>query len=206
MSNGQLPVILASASPRRRALLEALGIAVRVMPSDAPEQEEGQVPAAIVEHNARIKLDAVLPRISEPALVIAADTLVFLEEQLLSKPADLEDARRMLQHLSGNTHQVITGLAVADTATGKTAVGCESTDVTFRTLSDAEITCFIDAVHPLDRAGAYTVDGPGSLLVARYDGCYYNVLGLPLVRLDWLLRSIGHSLFDYVHPGRARFL
>ena len=204
--NGQLPVILASASPRRRALLEALGMTVRVMPSDAPEYDAGGVPAAIVEANARAKRDTVLSAVTEPALVIAADTLVFLDEQPLSKPKDLDDARNMLRRLSGNTHQMVTGLAVMDTATGAGAVGSESTDVTFRSLTDAEIDCFVHAVRPLDRAGAYTVDGPGSLLVARYDGCYYNVLGLPLVRLDRMLRGIGHSLFDYVRPEHARFL
>jgi len=204
--SGQLPVILASASPRRRALLEALGMTVRVMPSDAPECDAGGVPAAIVEANARAKRDVVLANVTEPALVIAADTLVFLDEQPLSKPKDLDDARNMLRRLSGNTHQVVTGLAVMDTARGAGAVGSESTDVTFRSLTDAEIDCFVHAVRPLDRAGAYTVDGPGSLLVARYDGCYYNVLGLPLVRLDRMLRGIGHSLFDYVRPERARFL
>ncbi len=202
----QLPVVLASASPRRRALLESLGITVTVVPSDAPEVDAGDVPAAIVEANARAKLEAVLPRLAEPALVIAADTLVFLDELPLSKPADLEEAHAMLRRLSGNTHQVVTGLAVADTASGKAAVASETTDVTFRLLTDEEIGRFVTAVRPLDRAGAYTVDGPGSLLVARYDGCYYNVLGLPLVRLDRTLRGLGHSLFDYVNPAKARFL
>lgn len=204
--SGTLPVILASASPRRKALLEALGMTVRALPSDAPERDEGDVPAAIVEANARAKRDAILPAVRQPALIIAADTLVFLDERPLSKPRDLDDARAMLRRLSGKTHQVVTGLAVIDTAKGADAVGSESTDVTFRTLTDAEIDGFIRAVRPLDRAGAYTVDGPGSLLVARYDGCYHNVLGLPLVRLDRLLRGIGHSLFDYVRPEHARFL
>jgi septum formation protein len=85
-------------------------------------------------------------------------------------------------------------------------VGSETTDVTFRTLTDAEIDRFVEAVNPVDRAGAYTVDGPGSLIVARYDGCYQNVLGLPIVRLDKLLRGIGHSLFDLMNPEQARFL
>ncbi len=199
-------VVLASASPRRRALLEALGLAVDVVVSDAPEVDSGTVPAAIVEANARAKRDAVTARLDRPALVIAADTLVFLEEHVLSKPADKAEARTMLRRLSGNTHQVVSGVAVTDTATGREAIGSETTDVTFRTLTDAEIDAFVEAVNPVDRAGAYTVDGPGSLIVARYDGCYQNVLGLPIVRLDKLLRGIGHSLFDLMNPEQARFL
>jgi len=139
-------------------------------------------------------------------VVIAADTLVFLDEHVLSKPADAEEARAMLRRLSGNTHQVVTGLAVIDTASGTAAEGSESTDVTFRTLSSEEIARFVEVVNPIDRAGAYTVDGPGSLLVARYDGCYQNVLGLPMVRLDKLLRRIGVHLFDHLNRERAVFL
>jgi septum formation protein len=112
----------------------------------------------------------------------------------------------MLRKLSGNTHQVLTGIAVIDTATGRAAEGCESTDVTFRELSDAEIDRFICAVNPVDRAGAYTVDGPGTLIVARYDGCYQNVLGLPMVRLDEVLRQIGFNLFDMMDASRCAFL
>jgi septum formation protein len=198
--------VLASASPRRRALLEALGLNVEVVVSDAPEVDSGAVPAAIVEANARAKRDAVAGRLDRPALVIAADTLVFLDEHVLSKPADKAEARVMLRRLSGNTHQVVSGVAAVDTATGRGVVGSETTDVTFRMLTDAEIDCFVEAVNPVDRAGAYTVDGPGSLIVARYDGCYQNVLGLPIVRLDKLLRGIGHSLFDLMNPEQARFL
>jgi len=197
---------LASKSPRRHALLAALGIKFEVMISDAAESDHGAVPAAIVEANACAKRDDVAKRLTEPAVVIAADTLVFLDEHVLSKPADRAEACAMLQRLSGNTHQVITGLAIVDTATGDHVEGYEATDVTFRTLSDAEIERFVDAGNPLDRAGAYTVDGPGSLLVARYDGCYQNVLGFPMVKLDKLLRQIGVSLFDLMDPHLAVFL
>lgn len=199
-------IVLASASPRRCALLEALGLNIEVVVSDAPEVDAGAVPAAIVEANARVKRDAVAARLDRSALVIAADTLVFLDEHVLSKPTDKSEARAMLRRLSGNTHQVVSGVAVLDTATGRGVVGSETTDVTFRTLTDDEIGRFVEAVNPVDRAGAYTVDGPGSLIVARYDGCYQNVLGLPIVRLDKLLRGIGHSLFDLMNPDQARFL
>jgi septum formation protein len=201
-----IPLVLASGSPRRRALLAALGVAFDVITSDAPEVDAGAVPAAIVEANARAKRDAVAARLTAPAAVIAADTLVFLEEQVLSKPVDRDDAIAMLQRLSGNTHQVVTGMALCNTQTGATIEGSETTNVTFRILSPAEIHRFVDTVNPLDRAGAYTVDGPGSLLVARYDGCYQNVLGLPIVRLDQLLRKIDIHLFDRIDPKQAQFL
>lgn len=199
-------IILASASPRRRALLAALGMEFEVQAADVDECDVGVLPAGIVEANAKAKCMAINEKIHDDALIIAADTLVFLEESVLSKPATLDEARIMLGRLSGNTHQVITGLALLDTASGKMAVGSESTDVTFRPLVVDEINRFVDTVRPLDRAGAYTVDGPGSLIVSRYDGCYQNVLGLPIVRLDKLVRTLGYSLFDFINPEKARFL
>lgn len=201
-----IPLVLASGSPRRRALLSALGVAFEVITSDAPEVDTGKVPAAIVEANARNKRDAVAARLKTPSIVVAADTLVFLEEQILSKPGSRDEAIAMLQRLSGNTHQVVTGMALINQQTGATIEGSETTNVTFRILSLPEIERFVDAVNPLDRAGAYTVDGPGSLLVARYDGCYQNVLGLPIVRLDQLLRRIDVYLFDRMDPKQAQFL
>lgn len=198
-------IVLASASPRRRALLEALGLKIEVIPSAAEENFEG-APAAMVIGNARAKRDDVAAKLDSPALVIAADTLVFVNEHILGKPADAKEAFGMLEKLSGRTHQVLTGLSLIDTSTAKTAEGSETTDVTFRVLAAHEIDRFVAVVNPIDRAGAYTVDGPGSLLVARYDGCYQNVLGLPMVRLDALLRTLGYSLFDLMDGGRCRFL
>ena len=198
-------IVLASASPRRRALLAALGLEFEVIPSHAEEVFTGE-PCEMVVLNARIKRDEVAGRLEKPSLVIAADTLVFLDEHVLGKPADLDEARAMLSRLSGGTHQVITGLALIDTASGETVEGYEVTDVTFRTLAEDEIDRFVRAVRPTDRAGAYTVDGPGSLLVERYEGCYQNVLGLPIVRLDALLRQYGYSLFDRMNAAHVKFL
>lgn len=198
-------VVLASASPRRSALLGALGLTFEVIPSRAPEVFEG-IPSEIVVQNARAKRDDVAAGIGFDALIIAADTLVFLDEHVLGKPRDLDEASRMLHRLSGRTHQVITGLALFNSLTGKAVDGFECTDVTFRHLSSEEIARFVEAVNPIDRAGAYTVDGPGSLLVERYHGCYQNVLGLPMVRLDCLCREAGLSLFDCVDGRRAVFL
>lgn len=200
------PLVLASGSPRRQSLLSALGVDFRVITSGAHEPNTGDSPSEIVIQNAAIKRDDVAAHLSEPAIVIAADTLVFYEEHVLPKPVDLEDARRMLRLLSGKTHQVLTGLALIDTVTGKTAEGAETTDVTFRELSDDEIDHFVHIVEPLDRAGAYTVDGPGSLIVAGYRGCYQNVLGLPMVRLYGLLGELGVDLFAAMDKDGAKFL
>lgn len=198
-------IVLASASPRRRALLEALGIAVEVQATGVPELDRGP-PGYVARVNAVRKRDDAVSRASGPALIIAADTVVALGDELFGKPATLDEAREMLRRLSGRTHEVMTSLAVADCAAGREADAIEITRVTFRSLSGAEINTFVDAVKPLDRAGAYTVDGPGSLLVERYEGCYTNVLGLPMVRLDSLLREFGDGLFVRVDPARARFL
>ncbi len=199
-------LVLASGSPRRRALLGALGISFEVITSDAEEINHGDVPSQIVERNAALKRDDVATRLDTPAIVIAADTLVFEGAHVLPKPTDRADAIRMLQHLSGRTHQVCTGLALCNTETGARIEGTETTDVTFRTLDLIEIERFVDIVNPLDRAGAYTVDGPGSLIVAGYHGCYYNVLGLPLVKLDTLLRDMGYQLFKEMRRDGAVFL
>ncbi len=198
-------IVLASGSPRRRALLRALGINFEIMVSGAEERFEGE-PAAMVVTNARAKRDDVAGRLDFPALVIAADTLVFLGNRVLGKPVDSDEARAMLAELSGRTHKVLTGLSLIETATGKTAEGYESTEVTFRALSSREIDRFVAAVNPIDRAGAYTVDGPGSLLVARYNGCYQNVLGFPIVRLDLLLGELGYRLFDLMNAEHCHFL
>ncbi len=198
-------VVLASASPRRRALLAALGLEFEVITSGADEIFEGK-PAEVVVTNARIKRDDVAATLDSAALVIAADTLVFLDEHTLGKPVNHDEARAMLSKLSGNTHQVLTGLSIIDTGTGQSAEGYETTNVTFRTVTAEEIGHFVHAVNPVDRAGAYTVDGPGSLLVERYEGCYQNVLGLPIVRLDRLLRQIGYDLFELMDAERSKFL
>jgi septum formation protein len=199
-------IVLASASPRRRALLQALGLEIEVLPGDAEETFDGPSPEAIVIENARRKSNAAAGGIQGPAILIAADTLVFLDGHVLGKPASRKEAFDMLSRLQGRAHHVLTGLAVTDTDAGRSAFGVERTEVCFRALTPAEINAFIDAVNPLDRAGAYTVDGPGSLLVAGYHGCYHNVLGLPIVRLDRMLRELGHTLFDWIDPARARFL
>lgn len=206
MNDCGLPIVLASASPRRRALLASLGVEFEVMPSSAEEKEDGHSPEELVIHNARAKCKDVANRLTGPSVVIGADTLVICGDRVLSKPSDKDSARSMLRMLSGRTHCVFTGIAVLNMKDGRKAEGFEVTEVTFRTLSEEEIDTFIRVVQPLDRAGAYTVDGPGSLLVSRYNGCYYNVLGLPIVKLDDLLREVGVLLFTRIRSEQAIFL
>ncbi len=198
-------LVLASGSPRRKALLEDLGLDIQVRVSDAEEIELG-TPEAVVLTNARLKCEAVAQDAAPHEIIMAADTIVVLGDRILGKPKTLDEARAMLRDLSGHTHRVMTGIAVRGEENAPLAEGVEITEVTFRTLSDAEIDHFVDAVRPLDRAGAYTVDGPGSLLVAGYKGCYYNVLGLPLVHLHGLLKGFGLDLFEAMNPQNTRFL
>ena len=200
-----IPLVLASASPRRKALLEALGAAVDIRPMDAPEISQG-VPEEVVLANAVMKRDMALEQSDETEIIIAADTIVVLDDRILGKPKHLDEARDMLESLSGRTHAVITGVAVANASTGEVAQGIETTGVTFCSLSRDQIERFIEIVNPLDRAGGYTIDGPGTLIVEGFSGCYQNVLGLPMVRLHRLLRDVSVDLEQYVVGERAQFL
>lgn len=198
-------IVLASGSARRRALLEQLGITVDVRVSDVEETGSG-TPQETALANARLKCNAIAKDAAPSEFVIAADTIVVLEGAILQKPGSLDEARSMLERLSGNTHDVLTAVAVQDADSGRTVDALESTGVTFRNVHAHEIERFIEIVQPLDRAGAYTVDGPGSLLVSGYTGCYYNVLGLPLVRLHELLLDLGFDLFSELDGAKSRFL
>jgi len=189
-------VILGSASPRRRELLESVGFEFEVMPSAVVEVEHDcGSPQDTVVRNALAKARDVAARVDADALVIGADTLVFAGDRALGKPGSLDEARGMLRMLSSVTHQVYTGVAVVRTTDGHEATGYEVTDVTFRDLSNPDIDSYLSRIDPFDRAGAYTVDGAGSLLAEWFDGCFYNVLGLPMVVLDTLLGRFGISLF-----------
>ena len=180
------PLVLASASPRRRDLLARLGLAFTVRPTDADETwpaglAVGPAAEAVALRKARALDDA-------GAVVLAADTVVVLDGDVLGKPADAEAARRTLRRLSGRTHTVVTGLALRHG--GREATAHEATAVTFAVLSDAEIGAYVATGAPLDKAGAYGIqDDAGALLVARIEGDYFNVVGLPLRRLYETLRA-----------------
>jgi septum formation protein len=182
-------VVLASASPRRRELLAMIGIVHEVQPADVDESvRPGESPPAYVERLARAKAQAVAA-IAPDAVVIAADTTVVLGDDILGKPADVAEARHMLARLAGHTHEVCTGIAVE--CGGRVASGVERVAVTFRTLTPEDIAEYVATGEPMDKAGAYGIQGWGATIVDRIDGDYFSVMGLGLRRLVSLLAEVG---------------
>lgn len=185
-----MQVILASASPRRLALLQQIGIEAKVCPADFDEVSGSAVQAEdVVIANAIGKCKAVVKIKGDSLPVIAADTVVVAEGVILGKPQNEEDAVEMLKQLSGKTHKVMTGIAVSY-AGEMLAEVCE-TEVVFRKLTDEEIKKYVANGEPLDKAGAYGIQGMGAVLVEKINGCYNNVVGLPLTRLQLILAKLG---------------
>lgn len=181
-------LILASASPRRAELLRNAGITFDVEPANIHEAPmPGEAPLPYAQRLARDKARAVLARHTE-ALVLGADTVVVVADQLLEKPADANDAARMLRLLSGRTHEVITGVCLA--ACGVERVEAEVTQVAFATMSESEISGYMATGEPMDKAGAYGIQGMASRWVERVEGCYFNVVGLPVARVYRILREL----------------
>jgi septum formation protein len=182
-------VVLASQSPRRRQLLELIGIRHEVIPSDTEEiPEAGELPERYCERLAREKVSSVARQVPD-ALVVGADTIVVVDGVLLEKPKDVLDAEKMLTMLSGRSHTVMT--AVAASVDGRIASGVEIVDVTFLPLSPEDIRRYVATGEPMDKAGAYGIQGYGATIVRRIDGDYFAVMGLSLVRLIGLLRELG---------------
>ena len=179
-------LILASASPRRAAVLSQIGLTFEVHPSNVvepPPNKYSNKPASeITRELALLKAKAVAEDHKE-GVVIGADTLVSLDAELLGKPTDDADALTMLTRLSGTCHDVVTGVAFIDAATGQHSVWSETTQVYFRELSRTEITAYIASGEASDKAGAYGIQGRGAAFVRRIEGCYFNVVGLPLASL-----------------------
>ncbi len=185
-----MQVILASASPRRLALLQQIGIEAKVCPADFDEVSGSAVQAEdVVLANAIGKCKAVVKIKGDSLPVIAADTVVVAEGVILGKPQNEEDAIEMLKQLSGKPHKVMTGIAVSY-AGEMLAEVCE-TEVVFRELTDEEIKKYVATGEPLDKAGAYGIQGMGAVLVEKINGCYNNVVGLPLTRLQLILAKLG---------------
>ena len=188
-----MEVILASQSPRRKELMGLFHIPFTVRVSDADETMPPELsPAEAVALVSRRKAEAV-PRQADD-LVIAADTIVVLGEEILGKPKDPADARRMLRLLSGRDHQVMTGMTLLR---GQQALVCtEITDIHFRPLSDREIDAYVRTGEPMDKAGSYGIQGGAALFAERLAGDYYNVMGLPVCRLGQLLREIAPEIME----------
>lgn len=196
-------LILASASPRRRQLLEQVGYKFEVHPAHIPEDPlAGEEPIAYVTRLARQKAEAVYrelsttdqigekSRLDGKSVVLGADTTVTVDELILAKPEDAADAARMLRLLSGRTHRVVTGVALVSAE--RAEVAAEVTAVQFLPISEADIAAYVATGEPMDKAGAYAIQGRAARWIPRIDGCYFNVMGLPL--------ALVCSLLDTWHP------
>lgn len=182
------PVVLASASPRRIELLRGAGVEFTVVPADAEESHDAQSGlAALVTQNARAKASAVAAHHPE-AVVIGADTLVWLDNVPLGKPAGNDEARRMLKKLSGRVHEVATGVHMIRASTRTRIEFHETSHVRFRELREEDITNYLRSVPVLDKAGAYALQECGEILIEAVEGCRSNVIGLPVERTVGALR------------------
>ncbi len=183
-------LVLASASPRRRELLKSIAPQFEVVPSEIEETlEDGPAPVAVARLALR-KARAVAARVRE-AVVLAADTVVILDGAALGKPADAREARAMLRRLRGREHEVITGVAVLDSRTGREASTSVVSRVRMAAYSDATLEAYVATGAPLDKAGAYAIQDLGGALVERLAGSYTNVVGLPVEETRWLLAEFG---------------
>lgn len=186
-------IVLASGSPRRKELLGMLGLRFEICPAVGEEKiEAGLAPDEVVRELARAKALEVAARREKDSLVIAADTVVSLDGEILGKPHSEAEAEAMLKKLSGRSHKVYTGLCLV--CGDRLLCDAEETSVRFRELSDAETAAYIKTGEPLDKAGAYGIQGKASLFIEGIDGDYYNVVGLPLCKLYGMLKAMGVTL------------
>ncbi|MBT4758127.1 MAG: septum formation protein Maf [Opitutae bacterium] len=189
-----LELILASASPRRSELLERIGLRFRICPADIVEYNSADDgPAQMVLHNAGLKADALTTDFPG-ALVLGSDTTVAFDGIVLNKPVDLDDARSMLQQLSGRPHTVYTSIALRWQAGGLSDDFVEASQVHFKTLDDATISAYFQCVDPLDKAGAYGIQTGREMIVEAVEGSVENVMGLPIQALEARLFELG---FDF---------
>lgn len=184
-----MTLILASASPRRADLLRQAGLSFRIIVPEVEEMITGKVPPQeLVKQLSREKAQQVAAKIKS-GFVLGADTLVFHRKAILGKPGDHDEAREMLKRLQGDRHEVLTGLCLVDAATGNFESGMAITAVWLKPLSDGQINAYIATGEPLDKAGAYGIQGKAGLFVEKIEGCYFNVVGLPLGLLYDLLKK-----------------
>ena len=182
-------LILASASPRRAEILRSVGWPFEALPAHIDEsREEGERADAYVERIALAKAEAAAAR-APGSLVLGADTVVVIDDQILGKPCDEGDANRMLRVLNGRRHQVLTGVALVNEVTGQSKVAHEVTDVRFAEMSDEEINWYVATGEPMDKAGAYAIQGHGALFIKEIRGDYFNVVGLPVRLLYSLIKG-----------------
>jgi septum formation protein len=189
-----MKLILASGSPRRAQILRDAGISFVVISSVVDETPyDNETPNQMVQRLADAKAELVAARAVGPAILVAADTVVVLDGQILGKPRSTDDARRMLQLFSGRTHSVVTGVTVIRLPEMERRQFIETTLVTFAPLSRDEISRYLSTDEPYDKAGAYAIQGHAGRYIPRIEGCYFNVVGLPLARLVATLQELGWS-------------
>lgn len=189
MTRTDLPaIVLASSSPRRSDLLAEAGIAFRISVPDVEEESAGFSPADLCLHNARIKAAAVSAH-APHEIVVAADTVVSLDDRILGKPASMTEATEMIHFLSGRTHEVLTGVCIRRQQDEWEHTFVESTRVTFHSLSPVEIKAYLESINPLDKAGAYAAQEDNGRIIASIDGLFSNVVGLPVEPLLDALRD-----------------
>lgn len=187
-------LVLASGSPRRRELLAGLGVEPTIRPVDIDESpRDGESAAGYV---LRLAEEKAREQASPGELILAADTVVTLDGELLGKPEDEDDAKAMLRRLSGRTHQVLTGVAIFDPERGALDTEAVATDVTFGRMTDSDIDWYVASGEPMDKAGAYAIQGLGALFVGRITGNYSNVVGLPLPTVRSLLGRMGWEILN----------
>lgn len=190
-----MKLILASGSPRRRELMERMGLTFSVQAADVDETlVPGLTAREQVVRLSRIKAQAVAETAGEGAVIVAADTVVVLDGIILGKPKDRQDAKKMLRAFSGRSHHVLTGMTVL--GPGGMECHCEGTEVYFRPLSQGEIDAYIATGEPMDKAGAYGIQGYAALFVEKLAGDYYNVMGLPVCALGQMLRRAGVPVLE----------
>ena len=201
-------LILASASPRRRELLTQAGYRFEVQPSSIPEWRRPDEDAIrFATRLAREKAEEIFARHTQsttPAMVLGADTVVVCDGEIMGKPADAADATRMLLLLSGRTHHVVTGVAVV-WGLGAAEVAAELTQVTIRTLSPQEVADYVASGEPMDKAGAYAIQGYAGRWIPRISGCYFNVVGLPLALVTSLLEGAELRMASQVESGAKTY-
>jgi septum formation protein len=188
-------LVLASQSPRRISLLQQIGLKVDVIPSDIPEEFDPTMSAGENARRLSLRKAVDVGKRIDDAIIIGADTIVVLEGMLLGKPSDPDDAIRMLEILSGQTHTVCTGFSLLDRPSDRSVTDLEKTSVTFRRLPRREIEEYVASGSPLDKAGAYGIqDDYGAVFVTRIEGCFYNVVGFPLARFYTTLERFQSEL------------
>ncbi len=189
-------LVLASTSPRRASLLRQLGIAFDVVDPGDAENSESSDPITRVRENALKKAEAVSARYHD-RIVVAADTIVVLDGKIIEKPKDADDAKRMLRVLGGRIHTVISAVVVVVKERSQCDIQTEETKVSMRRLNEEEIEAYVATGEPMDKAGAYAAQGIGAVIIEGVEGCFYNVVGLPLSLLHDMLKDAGLDTLKY---------